>query len=329
MPLTGCSSAPTRTITVASSTPSRTAASTPTATPDASQPEGLLSIISPLQSTEVSGGGELRIALYLVDHEGLPVEGAVVQAELWTPAGELYTSIPCNDNNNGHYLAEYVRLPMRSAGGPWNIVGKATWEDGQQAELEGTFQVNPSISEMYQNRYGFWIEQPHIFGLGTGFYNLSQSGGLHFEDQLNEDGSGFVQLDNYRYEAIGVTFAALEIHWRNAEYPIDGASALAYAQNLSGAGLPHRDPDTPVTKLTAKPVSFQDHPAWQVHGWGSEHYISKAAAEYPVEWLMFTCPGSDWLWTLVISTDREPYMSRLRSVQETFECPPASPDEYT
>ena len=240
----------------------------------------------------------------------------MVQAELWTPGGELYASLPCIDNNNGHYLAEYVRLPFRGAGGPWNIVGKATWDDDQQAEQEGTFQANPSISEMYQNRYGFWIEQPHIFGLGTGFYNLSQSGGLHFEDQLYQDGSGYVELDNYRYDAIGVTFAALEIYWRDAEYPADTASAIAYAQSLVGSGLPHQDPGAPLMELTAKQVTFQDRSTWQVTGRTKEFYVSEAAAEYPVEWLMFTCPGSDWLWTLVISTDREPYMSRLRSVQE-------------
>ncbi len=329
--LTGCSSAPTETLPAVSASPLQTASVVPTLTRVTSQQygqqEGQLSIISPLHSTQVSGGGGLRIALYLIDHNDLPLEGAIVQAELWTPAGELFASLPCIDNGNGQYLAEYIRLPLRNTGGYWHLVGKAKWNDDQQAEVEATFQANPSVSEMYQTLYGFWIDQPQIHGLGTGFYNLSQSGGLHFEDELHEDGSGYVLLDNYRYEALGVTFAALEVHWREAEYPPDGASAAVYAQSLIGSGLPHQDPDAPPMELSAQQVTFQDRPAWQVTGRTKEFYVSKAAAEYPVEWLMFTCPGSNFLWTLVISSDHESYISRLRSLQETFECPSASPDE--
>jgi len=331
--LTGCSSAPTETLPAVSAAPFQTASVVPTLTPIKSQQygqqDGQLSIISPLHSTQVSGGGGLRIAFYLIDHNDMPLEGAIVQAELWTPAGELFASLPCIDNGNGQYLAEYIRLPLRNTGGYWHLVGKAKWNDDQQAEAEATFQATPSISEMYKNQYGFWIDQPQIFGLGTGFYNLSQSGGLHFEDQLNEDGSGYVLLDNYRYEALGVTFAALEIQWQNADYPPDGASAAAYAQSLVGPGLPHQDPDAPQMVLTAKQVTFQDRPAWQVTGRTKEYYVSAAAAEYPVEWLIFNCPASDWLWTLTISTDYQLYLSRLRSLQETFECLPASPDDQT
>ena len=324
--LTGCVSVPTRTIPAASSTPSQTASISPTDTPNPPHRIGTLSIISPLESKQVPGGGDLRIALYLVDQDDLPVEGAAVQAELWTPGGELFVSLPCIDTLKGRYLSEYVSLPLRGTGGTWHLVGKATWKDGQQAEVEGTFQASTSISEMYQNRHGFWIEPPHIFGLGTGFYNLSETGGLHFEDWLHEDGSGYVILDNYRYVALGVTFAALEVHWRDVEYPTDGEKAIAYAQSLAGAGLHHQDPDTPLTMLTARPVTFQGRSAWQVHGRGSEYYVSKAAAEYPVEWLMFHCPGSDWLWSLVLSTDHEAYMNHLRAVQKTFVCPPINPD---
>jgi hypothetical protein len=305
--LTGCGRAPAETLPEVSS-----------------HRECLLNLISPLESTQVSGGQDLRITLYLVDQNGLPVEGATVQAELWTPSGKRFASLPCTDRGEGRYLSEYASLSLRGASGTWHVIGKATWDDGQQAEVEGTLQVKPSISEMYQDRYGFWIEHPRIFGLGTGFYNLSESGGLHFEDWLNEDGSGYVILDNYRYNTIGVTFAALEVHWRHVAFPADGAVAIAYAQSLAGSGLHHQDPDTPLTDLAAKTVTFQGRPAWQVLGRGSEYYVSKAANEYPVEWLMFHCPGSDWLWSLVVSTDHEDYMNHLRAVQETFECPPVN-----
>jgi len=298
----------------------------PTATPPASRQEGSLSIVSPLESTPVSGGQDIRISLRLVDHDGQPVEAAAVQAELWTPAGELLASLPCADRGDGRYLSDYVRLPLRGAGGTWHVVGSATWNEGQQADVEGTLQAAPSVSEMYQSQYGFWLEQPRIFGLGTGFYNLSQSGGLHFEDGLDEDGSGYAIFDNYRYDVAGVSFAVLEIHWRRAEFPADGAAAMALAQSLAQTGLHHQDAGTPLTKLTAAKATFQGGPAWQVLGRGKEYYVSAAAAEYPVQCLIFNCPGSKWLWSLVIATDHEPYVEPLRALQATFECPAPDPD---
>lgn len=319
--LIGCTSEPTKTVTSPPIVPSQTASIAPTHTPTQTVRDGVLSITSPMEGTQISGGGGLRIAFTLAGHDDQPVEGALVQATLWTPGGEYYAILPCADQGLGRYLTENIRFPLRDSAGSWHAVGKAIWNDSKQAEVEGTFDVNPSVSEMYQTKYGFWIDQPQIYGLGTGFYNLSQSGGLHFEDQLNEDGSGYVLLDNYRYGAIGVTFAALEVHWQGSEFPTDAVSTAAYAQTLVGSGLPHQDPDAPIMELKAELVSFQDRPAWQVSGSTREYYVSKAATEYPVEWLMFNCPGSDWLWTLVISTDQASYMSRLRTLLATFECP--------
>lgn len=332
--LTGCSGGTAETLpdtlsiplTTESMTPKSGATLTPTASSRESDQDGLLSIISPLENSEVSGGANLVFILHLIDHDGLPVEGAEVQADIWHPGGELFTSLPCIDKGNGRYLSENVSLPLRGPSGIWHVIGVATWEEDQQAKIDHTLQVNPSISEMYQNRYGFWVDHPRIFGLGTGFYNLHETGGLHFEDWLNEDGSGYVILDNYRYVMIGVTFATLEVHWQQVDFPNDGTAAIAYAESLARKGLHHQDPDAPITILTAKNVTFQDRSAWQVLGRGSEYYVAKPAAEYPVEWLIFGCPGSDWLWSLVISSDNVGYMNHLRGIQKTFECPTINPN---
>jgi hypothetical protein len=321
---TGCARKSAGEIPTVSFLPSAIASITPTAIPHEIYQEGLLSIISPLENRQASGGENLRVSLYLVDQDDLPVEGATVRAELWSPDGELFASLPCMDKGEGRYVSEYVSLPLRGARGTWHIVGKATWKDGKQAETKHMIQVNHSISEMYQNWHGFWVEHPRVFALGTGFYNLAESGGLHFEDWLYEDGSGYVILDNYRYNAVGITFATLEVHWRHAEFPADGGTAIAHAQNLAESGLHHQEPDTPLTQLSARKVAFQDREAWQVLGRGQEFYVSKAAAEYPVEFMVFQCPDSDWLWSLVIATDRETYLNHLRAVQQTFECPPVS-----
>jgi hypothetical protein len=299
---------------------------TPTTPLTSSNQDAKLSVISPIEGISMRGGEKLLIALHLVDHDDLSIENAMVQAELWHPNGELYASLPCVDKGKGHYRSEYMSLPLREASGTWRVVGEATWQDGQRTRTEGTFQANLSISEMYESRYGFWIEHPHVYGLGTGFYNLQETGGLHFEDWLHEDGSGYVILDNYRYVVIGVTFATLEVHWQDVDFPVDEGAAIAHADSLGRSGLHHQDPDVSLTKLTAEMVMYQDRSTWHVLGQGSEYYVAPAAAEYPVEWLIFQCPGSDWLWSLIISSDNVGYMDHLRGVQKTFACPQFDPN---
>lgn len=287
----------------------------------ATAPGGFLDIVAPSENTQISGGGDLRVTLLLTNHQGQPVEGAAVDVELRLPNGDLFVADDCRTIDQGLYGCPPVTLPLRGAGGTWRVLASASWEGSQTAVVETTFQANPSISEWYLDRLGFWIEQPRIFGLGKGFYNLSETGGLHFEDWLNEDGSGFVILDNYLYISIGITFAAIEIHWQDAGYPDGEAAAIAFVENLSQQGLHHNDPDVPVTILTPEPVEFQGRSAWLVHGWGSEYYVAKPAAAYPVEWLIFTCPDSEWLWSLVLHTDDETHLSHLRSIRESFQCP--------
>ena len=186
----------------------------------------------------------------------------------------------------------------------------------------GTFHAGTSISEIYLERHGFWVEYPRIFGLGTGFFNLRENGGLHFEDWLYTDGGGFVMLDNYRYVAIGITFATLEIHWRDVDFPAEAAAAIAFAESLAESGFHHQHPEAPLTGLAARETMFQGRGAWRVTGLGSESSVS--GGDYPIEWTIFECPEADRLWALVILADNVRYMDHLRTVQSTFECPAAN-----
>ena len=78
---------------------------------------GSLRVISPLETTTLYGGQALRASVYLVDHDGQPVEGALVQAELWSPGGDMFAAISCADKGQGRYLADLVELPLRGSGG--------------------------------------------------------------------------------------------------------------------------------------------------------------------------------------------------------------------
>jgi hypothetical protein len=186
--------------------------------------------------------------------------------------------------------------------------------------VERTILVLLSLSERYQELYGFWVEPPGIFGINMAMYNL-HSAGLHFEDHPNADGSGRVILDNYRYTPTGATFADLNVYWSDAGFPNNEGEARAHVEDLGR--LYRQAVDSTVTILTAELQVFQDQPAWRLTGGWRTPDRPRAGAHYPVEWTVLRCPDSDWVWTLAIYADRQGYMDDLRAVQATFECPGA------
>jgi hypothetical protein len=107
---------------------------------------GLLTVAFPLETTEVHGGQAIRVSISLVDPSKQPIEMATVQAELWAPSGEAFAMLPCVNTGQGRYLSEYVRLPLRGAGGTGRVVARAAWVDGGQAQAERTFRGIPFLS---------------------------------------------------------------------------------------------------------------------------------------------------------------------------------------
>lgn len=269
------------------------------------------------------------IELELVDADGTPVEGAAVVAELQEPDGEIHVRLRAEDVGKGRYRSDVVELPLRGATGTWRVSGSAHWRDGPGIKVESEFQVVTSISERYLNRYGFWIEYPRKYGLGTGFYDLQNSGGLHFEDWVFEDGSGYVILDNYRYEMAGVTFAAIEVHWLYEDFPVGEGSTISMAEDVAGRGLHHQADDAGLDIQSVERTTFHGLPAWRVIGEGVEEHVAWAAAGYPVEWLIFQCSGSDFVWIMLLSSDNVGHLHQLRALQDTFECPTDSCEPHS
>jgi hypothetical protein len=273
--------------------------------------DGQLTLIFPLENTELAGGQSLRVTASLADHDDQPVEGATIQTELRAPSGDVFATRPCTYEGEGRYLADYVRLPTRGTEGTWRVVARATWGDGKQAQAERTFKGLPSLSEKYQSLYGFWIEIPEPDCRNK----------VHeFRDHLYEDGSGFVILE-YNCIGGGHVLMELDVHWQRAEFPTDEAAAIAYTQRLSPPM--YHDPNLPNTNLAAERVTFQGRPAWRVTGqWKCTRELAGVLGDGPIEWVTFRCPGSTWLWTIVTSTN-EPaaYVGYLQTIRETFECP--------
>jgi hypothetical protein len=243
-----------------------------------------------------------------MDHDDQPVEGATIQAELRAPNGDVFAAPPCTDKGQGRYLADHVTLPLRGAEGTWRVTVRATWGDGKQAQAERAFKSRPSLSEELQRKYGFWVEIPHSFDCGNAYLR-------HYSGHY-DGGEGYVLIDNKCHGTI-----SLDVHWRHADFPADEAAATAYARDLSVAVQQEHNLES---NLTADLTTFQGQPTWRVIGrWKftkdeTEGYIRGG----PIEWLIFQCPGSEWLWSVVVSTNNEAsYMDHLRTTRETFECP--------
>jgi len=272
--------------------------------------DGTLTVVFPLETTELAGGSSVRVTVTLADNDGQPVDGATVHAELRAPDGRAFTTIPCADQGQGRYLADYVTLPLRGAGGQWRVIARATWGDGKQAYAERTFKGLPSLSEKYRDLYGFWIDIP----------DLECRNKVHeFRDHVYENGSGFVILE---YHCIGGSniLAEVDVHWQHSDFPADEATAIEFTQRLSPPM--YHDPDMPNTNLSAEQTTFQGRSAWRVTGqWKLTWRSSGALGDGPIEWLVFQCPGSDWLWTIVVSTNEPGYLDYLHRIRETFECP--------
>jgi len=272
--------------------------------------DGQLTIVFPLETTELAGERSLRVSLSLADNAGQPVEGATVQAELHAPNGDVFATLPCADKGQGRYLADYVQLPTRGAEGTWRVVARATWGDDQQAQAERTFKGLPSLSEELQREYGFWVNVPAPRGFG---YSK-----LWHHAQRYDDGSGYVFIDNRGHGTV-----RLDVHWRRADLPADAAAACTYVRDLPlSAEAEHiRDPN-----LVAELTTFQGksasagHCVWLVTGrLLSGHGYTALGGD--IEWLILRCPDSPWLWTLVIHTSNPTYVEHLRQTRETFECP--------
>ena len=275
-----------------------------------------LTIVFPQKTTELVGGQSLRVTVLLEDFEDQPVAGALVTAELWSPGGELFATLPCLDKGGGRYLADSISLPLRESQGIWRVVVQSVGEDGTTAQEEGQFRGLTSYSERLEHLFGFWIELTDLFP-----YNVSNADDPRLKTYSYADGGYVILANNLTIGEIDNSFVILDVHWRQQDFPEDAAAAVDYVLDLAG---PHRITlDIPAATLTAERVNFQGWPAWQVTGWWHpNNTLGDPGRSAPLVWMIFRCPGSDQLWTILITTNMVQYLDDLQSIRETFACFP-------
>lgn len=273
-----------------------------------------LTIVFPGASTEIAGGQSFRLTLILQDEDGEPVEGAIVEADLWTPDGEKVLTLPCSDAKAGRYLADHAALPLRNSQGQWRIVGRAVLEDGAIAEAEGQFIGLKSYSERLGQNFGFWIDLTDLFP-----YNISNAEDPLLKSYSYENGGYVILAHNLTTTQINNSFVILDVHWREMDFPPDPSSAANYALDLAG---PHRiSLDLSAADLIAEPDTFLGSQSWHVTGWWNPaNSLGNPRPDSPLDWMIFHCPGSKTVWTILLTTNEVKYLDDLKQIRKSFEC---------
>ena len=282
--------------------------------PNEIQKENNLDIVFPQTSTEVAGGQSIRITIILKDYDDKPIEGAFVEAKLWTPDGEMYATLPCSDVKAGRYLADYVALPLRNSQGLWRITARAVLENGMVAEAEGHFLGQNSYSERLQHYFGFWIDLTDLFP-----YNISNAEDPLLKSYSYENGGYVLLAKNMTTTQINNSFVFLDVHWRQMDFPEDTLSAANYVLNLAG---PHRIAlDISASDLNAEKDTFLGSQSWHVTGWWNpDNALGNPRPDAPLDWMIFHCPGSKTVWTILITSNEIKNLHELQLIRESFEC---------
>jgi hypothetical protein len=282
--------------------------------PTEGQPDMDLTIVYPQNETEIAGGQSLRITVVFNDADGNFIEGAEVEATLWSPEGETYTSLPCIDHGNGRYITNHVSLPLRNSQGIWRVSALAITEDGRRQNSEGEFIGYPSYSERLEENFGFWIDLTDLFP-----YNISNAEDPQLKTYSYDDGGYVILANNLTTTQINNTFIILDIHWRRTDFPPDQSSAAKYVLNLAG---PHRvSLDITEPDLLVQEETFLGSQAWHVTGyWKQDNAIGNPQPDAPLDWIIFNCPGSEKVWTILITTNDIEYLDDLKSIRKSFGC---------
>lgn len=273
-----------------------------------------LAIVFPHASTELAGGQSIRVTAVLQDQNGEPVEGVDVEAELWSPDGKMYARIPCHDQKVGRYLSDHISLPTRDSSGLWRITIQAVTKDGEISEADGEFIGLNSYSERLQELFGFWIELTDLLP-----YNVAGAEDPLLKTYDYEDGGYVILANNITTTQFSNTFVILDVHWRQNDFPENADGATEYVLQLAG---PHRiSLDISPADLEVERDTFLESPAWHVTGsWIQNNALGEPRPPSPLDWILFQCPGSDTIWTILVTTNDINYLADLKAIRGSFKC---------
>jgi hypothetical protein len=275
-----------------------------------------LRILYPAGETELVGGQSFRITLYLTDNKNQPIAGASTEVELRNPDGDIFRTLKCVDKDDGRYLTDPATLPLKNTQGTWQVTARAMIKEDLIVQSKGQFIGQQSYSERIQDLFGFWIEISDPFS-----YYIPNAEDPRLKTYQYENGGYLILANNMRTGVLDSPFVILDVHWQHKEFPEDHKAAIDHILSLAG---PHRITiDISAADLEAEQDSLQNWPAWRISGlWYRNDALGNPLHAVPLDWMSFKCPGSDWLWTILITSNEINYLNELELIRETFSCSP-------
>ena len=272
---------------------------TPTAVPLAE--DLTVSILYPIETSEVEMGQDIKGIVEVVDHQRKPVENATVTLSFKDPAGQLITSLPAMFGNGDVYRTDRWTIPHRLQEGNWTLTVEAK-TDAHEVKFTSTFHVKNSTSEMLLYKYGFWVDSPALMGIVP---TLAKEQG----DAQN----GVIIWGGAIPSQHIFPESWLEVHWREGEFKLQTAEDVReFMLNELGEMGPYPMRDLGPFKWT----TFKQWDAWEVKSRGE-------FTRYDEQWMIFYAPEANKTYAILTTVVQSPIgLDAHAYLRDSFEVHP-------
>jgi hypothetical protein len=243
-----------------------------------------VSMLYPVETTEVELGQSIKSIVRVLNHEGEAVGNAGVTLWFKDPAGQLMATIPAMFGDGDVYRTETWTIPHRLQEGNWTLIVEAK-TDTQRGMLTTTFRVKNSTSEILLYKYGFWVDSPALRGVVP---NLVKEQGDAQNGVITW--GGVVPSQHIFPESW------LEVHWREGDFNLQTENDVRefMLTELGQMGF------SPMRELGPfEQANFKHWDAWQVKSRGE-------LLRYDEQWMIFYALEADKTYAILTTVVQPP-----------------------
>jgi hypothetical protein len=243
----------------------RTGAPLPSPTPP---PNLTLQVLYPVEDSHIAAGEILRFTLLVTDRLGAAADDAAVRLSLQDQAGAEQASLDLSPGGQGVFRSPAWIVPEGASAGMWTAEFDASL-GAARAQTWSRVHVDPSLSWILQDKYGFWIDPPVLRGIVPSL--VAERGDAR---------DGMIRWGGSLPAAHVLPSAWVDVQWRAGDYDLETAgSALRFLlEEIGDLGFSR------VRSLgEPQPTEFKGWDGWTVPAQGQLRYEE-------VEWLIFYVP---------------------------------------
>lgn len=284
------------------------AAETEAPAPAAAAAEPLaVTFFYPTAETPVRRGQEIRFTLQAAGPDGALRTDAQAALRVYDAGGGLVAELPAEPGRGDIYRSASWSVPPGTPAGEWRVEAELTGP--AQGTAESFFTVQPSLSDMLLEKYGFWIDPPTLGEIQPAL--AAEKG----DGQNGEIIWGGVRPALHIFPENWV-----EIHWRTGEYDLSDESAVErfLLEELGEIGF------TPLRALGPyERFRFKDWEAWKVRARGETR-------EHLIEWVVFYAPEVDKTYAISTMVVLPPAVGDPHAfLRQSFRVDPEAPADGT